>query len=139
VPERKKRKAMLSEHCNTESESKRNVVLLIESAGDIVVDLRQLSGSLDQLLERCADLDEVINLLHEKKAKVDTLRELARQIKVQLRVDADGRIGVELPEGVRNRFIRLMDDLRRLLEDESRLESLICGRGLTVSRGGRSR
>lgn len=130
---------MLLEHCDTESESTRNVVLLIESAGDIVDDLRRLSGSLDELLERCADLDEVIKLLHEKKAKVDTLRELARHIKVQLRVDADGHIGVELPEGVRDRFIRLMDDLRRLLEDESRLENLICGRGLTVSKGGRSR
>jgi hypothetical protein len=128
---------MSFEHCDTDGETTHNVVLLIESAGDMVDDLRLLSGSLDQLLERCADLDEVINLLHEKKTKVDTLRELARQITVQLRLDADGRIGVELPEGVRDRFCRLMEDLRLLLEDESRLENLICGRGLTVSKGGR--
>jgi hypothetical protein len=126
---------MRYEHRKTDAEAVPNIVLLIESAGDIVKDLRDLSTSLDKLLQRSADLGAVIGILHEKKAKVDTLRELACQIKFELRVGPDGRIGVDLPEGPKLRFAQLMADLHKLTEDESRLEELLCGRGLTVSKG----
>jgi hypothetical protein len=126
---------MTFEHHAEGDETAANIVLLIESAGDIVRDLRSLARSLDELLEQSADVDTVIRILSEKRAKVDTLRTLASQIRIQLRVGPDGRIGVDLPEGPKLRFAQLMADLHQLTQDESRLESLLCGSGLTISKG----
>lgn len=119
------------------NEAAHNVVLLLESASDTVDGLRELSRSLDESLEQGAGLNTVIALLQQKKAKVDMLRDLAREIRTQLRINAAGEIGVDLPETSRRRFAQLMADLRQLLDDEARLETLICGRGLTITKGTR--
>jgi hypothetical protein len=122
---------------NGSHEAVHNVVLLLESASDTVDGLRELSRSLDESLEQGAGLNTVIALLQQKKAKVDILRDLASEIRTQLRINAAGQIGVDLPGTSKLRFAQLMADLRQLLEDEARLETLICGRGLTITRGTR--
>lgn len=111
-----------------------NIVLLLESANDTVECIRELSRSLDESLQQGADLDTIIKVLEAKKARVDVMRDLATEIRVQLRVDASGQIGVQLPEAFRLRFGQLMSGLQQILEEEARLESLICGRGLTISK-----
>jgi hypothetical protein len=126
---------MRNRHVESSEEATHNLVLLIESARDLVGELRQLSQQLDENLQKCVDLDMVISLLREKKDRVDTLRRLATEIRARLRVTDKGEPGIQVSESSKLLFNQLMADLRDLLEKESRLESLICGCGLTISRG----
>jgi hypothetical protein len=112
--------------------------LAIATARDLVDEIGDLSGDLDGELGRTTDLDAVIRILSVKKAKVDVLRRLAHEIRVQLRVGADGKPGVPLPESLKGDFVSLMGSLSDLIRKESRLEKLISGRGLPIA-GGRGR
>lgn len=115
-------------------DSLQNLLLALETANDTVSEIRQQSRDLNHLLGRQANLDAVVTLLAQKKAKVDTLKELTREIKTQLKVDVNGRVGILLPESYKVRFVELMADFRELLEEESRLEELICGKGFPITR-----
>jgi hypothetical protein len=112
----------------------RNLDLLLETAIDLVAELNRLSESLDENLRKSTDADSIISLLREKKASVDTLRDLAREIKIHLRVNDSGQPRTPVPEGLKVKFAQLMLDLKRLLKEESRIEDLICGRGVPISR-----
>jgi hypothetical protein len=115
-------------------DSTQNLMLTLETASDMVSEIRGQSRDLNHLLKKQASLDAIVTLLGEKKAKVDTLKELAREIGIQLRVDANGFVGISVPESCKVRFVQLMADFRELLEEESRLEDLICGQGFPISR-----
>jgi flagellar motility protein MotE (MotC chaperone) len=114
-----------------------DVRLLIESARDLIEVIRTMGQGLDQRLRQSADVDLVIEVLSKKKEKVETLREVSRQIRLRLRVGDDGRVGVAVSEATRREFAELMADLALLVEEEQELEDLVCGRGFSISRGGR--
>lgn len=128
---------MENRYSDTSKDATENLVIMLESACETVEDIRALSRVLDENLQQGANLNKTIGLLERKRTKVDILRDLATEIRIQLRISADGRIGVDLPEDFKPRFTELMADLRQLIDEEARLESLICGRGLTISRGAR--
>jgi hypothetical protein len=79
-------------------------------------------------------VDELISLLEMKKSRVNTLNAVALEITTRLRLSPDGRVGVAVPEALKSRFHELMAGFRRLIEQESRIEDLIAGRGFPVSR-----
>jgi hypothetical protein len=108
--------------------------LLIESARDLIEVIRVMGQGLDQKLREAADVDLVISVLSKKKQKVETLKEIAREIKVRLRVGGDGRAGIAVSEATRVEFADLMENLRQLVEEEQQLEELVCGQGLSISR-----
>lgn len=110
-----------------------DIKLMIESARDIVSELKDLSCDLDELLDCGAPIDEVISLLETKKVRVDALRELSMRIKAELRVDQSGRVGTALPEDVKISFGDLMAALNELIEVEIKLERLLCSRGIPIS------
>ena len=112
----------------------RNLFLITESASDLVGEIRGLSRSLDRSLRSSADLDTVVSLLRSKKAKVDTLTGVVRRLKAELRVDPNGAVGVAVPDTFKLRFAELLEEVRGLVEEESRIESLICGSGLPITR-----
>jgi hypothetical protein len=119
-------------------ESTDDLTLVIETARDLVAQLMGLSKSLDDHLQRVGDLDAVISILHEKKARVETLNEVTRQIRAHLKVDETGNTDIPVPEHVKLKFAGLMMDFRALIEEESRIEKLITGRGIRISgRSGR--
>jgi len=115
-----------------------NVVLAMESARDLIAEMRSLLRSLEEGLKAAREIDSIVAILEKKKAKVDTLKGLAVEIKSQILAgrSADGR--TSLPEPVRMRFLEMMAEFRELLEEEARIEALICGRGLPISRRMRS-
>jgi hypothetical protein len=112
----------------------RDLALLIETAGELVTGLQDLAGSVEASLAGTSDVEDVIALLSQKKAKVDTLKAVALQITSRLKVNADGHVGVVVPEGLKVRFRELMVGFQGLVDQESRIEDLIAGRGFPVSR-----
>jgi hypothetical protein len=114
--------------------SMQNLLLAIETMSNMVSEMRRLSRDLDGLLREQGDPDQIITLLSQKKSKVDTLKELAKEIRIMLRVDEDGAVGISLPESHKTRFVHLMADFRELLEEESRLQELMCERGFPITR-----
>jgi hypothetical protein len=68
----------------------RDLALLIETAGELVTGLQDLAGSVEASLAGTSDVEDVIALLSQKKAKVDTLKAVALQITSRLKVNADG-------------------------------------------------
>jgi PHD/YefM family antitoxin component YafN of YafNO toxin-antitoxin module len=127
---------METEHGNSTEGAARDLVLVIESARAIVAQLKGMSESLDAHLEKSADLDMIISLLAEKKGKVETLMDVVRDIKSRLKVDRNGSAGVLVPEDIKARYADLMKDFRDLLDREARIESLVCGRGLPITKAG---
>jgi hypothetical protein len=114
-----------------------DLTLLVETAGDILRSLNDLAATLEVRLGRGADVDDVIELLRRKKAKVDTLNGVAVEIAARLRGNPGGRAGIEVPGSLRSRFHELMAGFRDLLDRESRIEDLIAGRGFAVTRRSR--
>jgi hypothetical protein len=108
--------------------------LLVAAADDLVRELSDLALAVEQCLGRTADVDEVISLLKAKKSKVDTLNTIALEITSRLRSAPGGRSGQGIPQNLRARFRELMAAFRGLLDQESRIEDLIAGRGFPVSR-----
>ena len=119
------------------SDAAGNVILVIESARDLLRDIKDLSRQLDRELKGPGDVDRVVGILQEKRSKVDMLRQMATQIKTELRVGEDGKPAVEMPEVMKLELGDLVIELHQLLDDEARLEALICGNGLPIA--GRSR
>jgi hypothetical protein len=113
------------------------VKLLIASARDLIVEMRTLGNELDEVLGQTAEIDSVISVLSKKKEKVETLKEVARQITSRLRVGDDGKAGVEVSEEIRQEFTGLMAEFSQMLEEEERLEEMVCGQGLQISRRSR--
>jgi len=111
-----------------------NVVLAMESARDLIAEMKSLLRSLEAGLKDSREIDSIVAILEKKKAKVDTLKDLAVQIKAQILAgrSEDGR--TTLPDSVRLRFLEMMAEFRDLIEEEARIESLICGQGLPLSR-----
>ena len=125
---------MTIKHHGIVEDETHDLSLLMATAGDLVAELSDLALAVERRLSKSADVDEVVSLLKEKKAKVDTLNTVALEITSRLRLGADGSVGIAVPEGLKVRFRELMADFRRLLDRESRIEDLIAGRGFPVSR-----
>ncbi len=115
-------------------DSDNGVKLLISSARDLIMEIRALGQGLDESLKETAEIDTVISVLSAKKQKVDTLREVARQITSRLRVGNDGKAGVPVSEETKLEFANLMTEFKQMLDEEERLEEMVCGRGLQISR-----
>lgn len=109
-----------------------DLTLIIETARDLVAELMELSKSLDGNLQSSTDLDTVICILREKQTRVATLKDVTTQIKASLRVDETGKVGIPVPEDVKLKFAELMMDFGELVEEESRIESLIAGNGIPL-------
>jgi len=114
-----------------------NLVLAMESARDLIAEMKRLLHSLEDSLRSSGEVSSIVAILEEKKAKVDTLKQLAVEIKTQMLAgrNEDGR--TTMPEGVRLRFLELMAEFRVLIDEEARIERLICGQGLPISRRAR--
>jgi len=108
--------------------------LLMTAASDLIAELNDLALAVEGRLSRSSDIDKVISLLQEKKARVDTLNTVALEITTRLRLRTDGTIGLSVPDDLKATFLGLMADFRRLLEREAQLEDLIAGCGFPVSR-----
>jgi predicted nucleotidyltransferase len=109
------------------------VILVIESARDLVRDIKDLSRRLDDELKESSDIDSIVCLLQEKRSRVDMLRQMATQIRTELRVGGDGKPAVEMPEVMKLELGDLVVELRQLLDEEARIEALICGTGLPIA------
>jgi hypothetical protein len=115
-------------------DASRDLMLAIESARAVMGELTEMAESLDAHLSRSIDLDVVVSMLAAKKDKVETLKNLVRVIKLRLKVDRHGVPGVVVPRDVKARYAQMMEDFRGLLDCEARVESLVCGRGLPITK-----
>jgi hypothetical protein len=111
-----------------------NVVLAMESARDLIAEMRSLLRSLEEGLTTAREIDSIVTILEKKKAKVDTLKDLAVEIKAQMLAGRSTDGHASLPDAVRLRFLEMMAEFRHLLDEEARIEALICGQGLPISR-----
>ena len=118
----------------THGDSTCNVVLAMESARDLIAEMRSLLRSLEEGLKDSREIDSIVAILEKKKAKVDTLKGLAVEIKSQILAGRSEAGGTTLPDTVRLRFLEMMAEFRDLIEEEARIENLICGQGLPLSR-----
>jgi predicted nucleotidyltransferase len=124
---------MESSHGKNAEAAAGNVILVIESARDLVRDIKDLSRRLDDELKESSDIDSIVCLLQEKRSRVDMLRQMATQIRTELRVGGDGKPAVEMPEVMKLELGDLVVELRQLLDEEARIEALICGTGLPIA------
>jgi chitinase len=115
-----------------------NIALLIESAREVMDDIKDLSLSVEAGVKDYASLDEIIHLLAEKKDRVGVLRDISREIAVSLGAAETGRASMELTESAKQNFLDLVAEFQRLIADESSLEDLVLKRGLRIS-GSKSR
>ena len=111
-----------------------NLVLAMESARDLIAEMKRLLHSLEDSLRSSGEVSSIVAILEEKKAKVDTLKGLAVEIKSQILAGRSEAGGTTLPDTVRLRFLEMMAEFRDLIEEEARIENLICGQGLPLSR-----
>jgi hypothetical protein len=118
----------------THGDSTCNVVLALESARDLIAEMKSLLRSLEEGLKDSREIDSIVAILEKKKAKVDTLKGLAVEIKSQILAGRSEAGGTALPDSVRLRFLEMMAEFRDLIEEEARIENLICGQGLPISR-----
>lgn len=114
-----------------------NVALLMESARDVIDDIKKLSRNVGTKLERSASLDDIVPILAEKRDRVGVLRDLSREITVSLGATKTGKVGVPLSEESKQQFLDLVSEIQELITEESGLEDLVCKRGLRIS--GRSK
>jgi len=114
-----------------------NVALLMESARDVIDDIKKLSRNVGAKLERSASLDDIVPILAEKRDRVGVLRDLSREISVSLGAAETGEVGVPLSEESKQQFLDLVTEIQELITEESGLEDLVCKRGLRIS--GRSK
>ena len=114
-----------------------NIALLMESARDIMGNIKSLSRSVEAKLERSASLDEIIPILAEKRDRVAVLRDLSREITVSLGAAETGKVTVPLTDKCKQQFLDLVSEFQELISEESQLEDLVCKRGLKISGRGR--
>ena len=114
-----------------------NVALLMESARDVIDDIKKLSRNVGAKLERSAALDDIVPILAEKRDRVGVLRDLSREISVSLGAAETGKVSVPLSEESKQQFLDLVTEIQELITEESGLEDLVCKRGLRIS--GRSK
>ena len=114
-----------------------NIAMLMESARDVIGDIKSLSRSVEAKLERSASLDEIIPILAEKRDRVGILRDISREITISLGAAETGKVGVPLSEESKQKFLDLVSEFRELITDEQSLEDLVCRRGLRISGRGR--
>ena len=114
-----------------------NVTLLMESARDVIDDIKKLSRNVGAKLERSASLDDIVPILAEKRDRVEVLRDLSREISVSLGAAETGKVGIPLSEESKQQFLDLVTEIQELITQESGLEDLVCRRGLRIS--GRSK
>ena len=117
--------------------TKSNVALLMESARDVIDDIKKLSRNVGAKLERSAALDDIVPILAEKRDRVGVLRDLSREISVSLGAAETGKVSVPLSEESKQQFLDLVTEIQELITEESGLEDLVCKRGLRIS--GRSK
>ncbi len=110
-----------------------DIKLMIETAHDIVSELHGLTRHLDGRLNEGAAIDEVVSILEAKKERVDSLRQLSSTITSELRIDQAGRPSISIPEDLKMSFGELMMELRQLIEAETKLECLLCSKGIPIS------
>jgi hypothetical protein len=110
-----------------------NFELLMESARDVIDDIRDLSRSVEAKVSESASLDEIIPVLTEKRDRVGVLRDLSRQITVSLGASETGRVGILLSDDAKQRFLDLVAEFQALISEESSLENLVCKQGLRIS------
>jgi hypothetical protein len=118
----------------TNQDSACNIVLAMESARDLIAEMKSLLRSLEEGLRDSREIDSIVAILEKKKAKVDTLKGLAVEIKSQMLAARSRAGGAALPDALRLHFLELMAEFRDLIEEEARIESLICGQGLPLTR-----
>jgi hypothetical protein len=111
-----------------------NIALLMESARDVIDEIRGISETVEAKLHESASLDEILPLLAEKRDRVGVLRDLSREITISLGAAETGTASVPLPESQRQQFMDLVSELQALITEESSLENLVCQRGLRISR-----
>jgi len=110
-----------------------DLIVMIEGASELVTQLQNLSEQIDERLNRGSSVDDVIEILNDQKGKVDTLRQLSRQITSTLGIDESGCLHQPIPERAKIAFEDLMRNLTRLVETQSRIESLIAAKGIPIS------
>ncbi len=125
---------MTIKHRGIVDDGTHDLSLLVAAAGDLVTELGGLALAVERSLSNGTDVDEVVSLLRQKKARVDILNTVALEITSRLKLGTNGSVGLAVPEGLKVKFRELMADFRRLLDRESRIEDLIAGRGFPVSR-----
>jgi hypothetical protein len=125
---------MTSDYRSGVKDETHDLSLLMTTAGDLVAELSDLAIAVEECLNRSTDVEEVIALLHKKKARVDTLNAVALEITSRLGARADDGTGLAVPEDLKAMFRGLIAEFRRLLDREARIEDLIAGRGFPVSR-----
>ncbi len=126
---------MMYEHDGSSGCACSNIALLMNSARDIIEDIRRISETVEAKLHESASLDELLPLLTKKRDRVGVLRDLSREITISLGAAETGKPSVPLPEGQRQQFMDLVSELQALITEESNLESLVCRHGLRISRG----
>lgn len=110
-----------------------NVELLLESARDVIDEIREISQTVKCKLGECASIDEIIPLLTEKRDRVCVLRDLSREITVSLGAPETGTAGVTLSGPSKQQFLDLVTEFQELITEESTLDGLVCERGLRIS------
>jgi hypothetical protein len=126
---------MEQEHDGFSGCASSNIALLMESARDVIDDIRGISHAVEAKLRESASLDELLPLLMEKRDRVGVLRDLSREITISLGAAETGVANVPLPESQRQQFMDLVSELQALITEESGLENLVCERGLRISHG----
>jgi hypothetical protein len=107
----------------------------MESARDVIDDIRGISESVEAKLHQSASLDEILPLLTAKRDRVGVLRDLSREITVSMGAAETGAASVPMPEAQRQQFMDLVSEFQTLITEESSLENLVCKRGLRIAGG----
>ncbi len=118
---------------DSKGSTNQDLIVMIEGAGELVSQLQSLSEQIDERLNRGSSVDDVIEILNDQKVKVDALRQISHQITSSLGIDEKGCLHQPIPERAKIAFEDLMKNLTRLVEMQSRIESLIAAKGIPIS------
>lgn len=118
-----------------DSKGKRHedLVVMIQGAGEIVSQLQSLSQQIDEKLTEGSSIDELIETLNDQKNKVDALRQITFAITSNLAIDEGGRSRDPIPELAKIAFEDLIRGLTRLVDTQSRIETLLAAKGIPIS------
>ena len=121
---------MNREHDGLSECASSNISLLMESAREVIDDIRELSQGLEAGLRESASLDEIITALTEKRDKVRVLRDLSREITVSLGAAETGATDISLSGPSKQQLMELIGEFQELISEESGLEGLLARRGI---------
>jgi|GEM_PF-1993324 len=110
-----------------------NIALMLESARELVGDIKRISDEVEAGLNESASLDVIIPLLIEKRDRVAILRDLSVEITASLGSADEGKAGVALPGPQREIFLDLLAEFQELIARESRIDEMVVKQGLRLS------